>query len=49
VANIGLIEFEAKMQFTLMVIPMDAVIDIVQDQLGGKLTSVTLEAWKTMG
>ncbi|MBE0574543.1 MAG: hypothetical protein IH613_01475 [Desulfuromonadales bacterium] len=48
-ANIGLVdiqEFEAKMQFTLMAIPMREVLSIVQDQLGGKLTSVTLEAWK---
>lgn len=48
-ANIGLTdiqEFEAKMQFTLMAIPLNEVINIVRDQCGGKLTSVTLEAWK---
>jgi len=49
-ANIGLMdiqEFTAKMQFALMVIPMSEVINRVQDQLGGNLTSVTLEAWKS--
>jgi hypothetical protein len=48
-ANIGLMDiqdFEAKVRFSLMVIPMRGVITIIQDQLGGNLTSVTLEAWK---
>ena len=48
-ANIGLMDiqdFEAKVQFALMVIPMRGVTTIIQDQLGGNLTSVTLESWK---
>jgi hypothetical protein len=48
-ANVGLMdiqEFEAKIQFSLMVIPMRGLISIIQERLGGNLTSVTLEAWK---
>jgi len=48
-ANIGLMdiqEFEAKVQFTLLAIPMREVISTIQEQLNGNLTSVTLEAWR---
>ncbi len=49
-ANVGLMdiqEFGAKVQFSLMVIPMRELISIIQGRLGGNLTSVTLETWKT--
>lgn len=49
-ANVGLVdieEFEAKVKFALMVVPMRNVITIIRDQLGGNLTPVTLEAWKS--
>ena len=50
-ANIGLMdiqEFEAKIKFSLMAIPMREVISIIQEQLGGNMTAVTpgvLEVW----